>query len=115
MQRPKNDPKNGDSGSPRPKRFKTQKSSSKVLVSVFWDEDGILFVDYLEKDATITAKNYVALLNKLKQQLVSKRRAKLSKGICIFKKILLLTRQPLRTTNWHIFTLKLCETSGLLT
>jgi transposase len=51
------------------------------LASVFWDKDVILLVDYLEKGATITAKYYVALLEKLKQQLVSKRRGKLSKGI----------------------------------
>jgi histone-lysine N-methyltransferase SETMAR len=49
--------------------------------AVFWDKDGILLVDYLEKGATITAKYYVALLSKLKQQLVSKYRGKLSKGI----------------------------------
>jgi hypothetical protein len=60
------------SGSPRPKKFKTQKSSSKVLASVFWDKDRILLVDYLEKSATIMAEYYVALLDKLKQQLVSR-------------------------------------------
>jgi hypothetical protein len=38
-----------ESGSPRPKKFKAQKSSSKVLASVFWDKDGILLVDYLDK------------------------------------------------------------------
>jgi hypothetical protein len=67
------------SGSLRPKKFKTQKSSSKVLASVFWDKDGILLVDYLENGAIITAEYYVALLDKLKQQVVSKRRGKLSK------------------------------------
>jgi hypothetical protein len=36
-------------------------------------------LDYLEKGATIMAKYYVALLNKLKKQLVSKCRGKLSK------------------------------------
>jgi histone-lysine N-methyltransferase SETMAR len=40
--------------------FRTQKSSSKVLMSVFWDKDKIYLVDYLEKGATITAKYYVA-------------------------------------------------------
>jgi hypothetical protein len=69
------------SGSLRPKKFKTQKSSSKVLESLFWNKDGILLVVYLEKGATIMTKYYVALLDKLKQQLVSKRRGKLSKGI----------------------------------
>jgi hypothetical protein len=54
-----------------------------VLASVFWDKDGILPVDYLEKGATITAKYHVAFLDKLKQQLVSKRGGKLSKGIFV--------------------------------
>jgi hypothetical protein len=45
-------------------------SSSKLLASVFWDKDGILLVDYLEEGATITAKHYVAHLDKLKRQLV---------------------------------------------
>jgi histone-lysine N-methyltransferase SETMAR len=40
-----------------------------------------LLVDYLQKGATITAKYCVALLDKLKQQLVSKCQGKLSKGI----------------------------------
>jgi histone-lysine N-methyltransferase SETMAR len=52
-----------------------------VLASVFWDKDGILLVDYLEKGATITAKYYIALLDSLKQQSISKHRDKLSKGI----------------------------------
>jgi hypothetical protein len=38
-------------------------------------------VYYLMKSATIMAKYYVALLEKLKQQLVSKHQGKLSKGI----------------------------------
>jgi histone-lysine N-methyltransferase SETMAR len=48
--------------------------------SVLWDKDGILLLVYLEKGAIITAKYYFALLYKLKQQLVTKLRGKLSKG-----------------------------------
>jgi hypothetical protein len=48
-----------------------------VLASAFWNKNGILLVDYLEKGATITAEYYVALLDKLKQQLVSKPSSKL--------------------------------------
>jgi hypothetical protein len=48
IQRLQNNPRNGDSGFPLPEKFKTQKSSSKVLASVFWDIDGILHVGYLE-------------------------------------------------------------------
>jgi hypothetical protein len=42
-----------------------------VLAFVFWDKDGILLVHYLEKGAIITAKYFVAYLNKMKQQMVS--------------------------------------------
>jgi hypothetical protein len=51
------------------------------LGSVFWDKVAILLVDYLEYDATLTAKYHITLPNKLKQNLVSKHRGKLSKGI----------------------------------
>jgi hypothetical protein len=46
--------------------FKTQKSSSELLASAFWDKDRILLVDYLEKGTNIAAQYYVALLDKLK-------------------------------------------------
>jgi hypothetical protein len=92
--------------SPRQKKFKTQTSTSNVLVSVFWNKVGILLVDYLENYATITAKYYTALLNKLKQQLPSKRRSKLLKGILFLQDSAFLTRRPLHTVNWQIFTSK---------
>jgi histone-lysine N-methyltransferase SETMAR len=65
----------------RVQRSSGHKSSSKVLTSVFWDTDEILLVDHLGKGVTTTAKSYSALLGKLKQRLVSKRRGKLLKGI----------------------------------
>ena len=40
-------------GKSRPKRPKTQTSAGKVLASVFWNAQGILFIDYLEKGRTI--------------------------------------------------------------
>jgi hypothetical protein len=71
IQRIKNSRRNRDSGSPHPKKFKTQKSSSKVLASVFRDKDRILPVDFLEKSTFFMAKYCVALPDKLKQHLVS--------------------------------------------
>jgi len=44
------------SGSPRPKKFRVQKSAGKVLASIFWDQDGILLIDYLPKGQTINAE-----------------------------------------------------------
>jgi len=37
------------SGSPRPKKFRVEKSTGKFLASIFWDQDGILLIDYLQK------------------------------------------------------------------
>ena len=52
----------------RPKRPKTQTSTSKVLASVFWDAQGILSIDYLEKGRTINSENYVALLMRFERR-----------------------------------------------
>ena len=54
------------SGSPRPKKFRVQKSAGKVLASIFWDQDGILLSDYLPKGQTINAENYLSPLVQLK-------------------------------------------------
>jgi len=54
------------SGSPRPKIFQVQKSDRKLLASVFWDQDGILLIDYLPKGQTINAEYYSSLLVQLK-------------------------------------------------
>jgi histone-lysine N-methyltransferase SETMAR len=43
-----------------------QKSAGKVLASFFWDQDGILHIDYLPKGQTINADYYSSLLVHLK-------------------------------------------------
>jgi len=42
-------------GSPRPKIFRVQKSTGKVLASIFCDQDGVLLIDYLQEDQTINS------------------------------------------------------------
>ena len=44
------------SGSPRPKKFREQKSAGKFLASIFWDQDGILLTDYLPNGQTLNAE-----------------------------------------------------------
>ena len=54
-------------GSLRPKKFRVQKSSGKFLASIFyWDQDGILLIEYLPKGQTINAEYYLSLLVQLK-------------------------------------------------
>ena len=59
-------------GENRPKRPKTQTSAGKVLTSVFWDAQGILFINYLVKGRTINSKYYIALLVRLKEEIARK-------------------------------------------
>ena len=69
------------SSSPRPQKFRVQKSAGKVLASIFWDQDGILLIDYLPKDQTFNAEYYSSLLVQLKDILKEKRRGKFTKGV----------------------------------
>jgi len=72
------------SGSPRPKKFRAQKSVGKVLASIFGDQDGILLIDYHPKGQTINAEYYSTLLVQLKDILKEKRRGKITKGVLVF-------------------------------
>lgn len=42
-----------------PKKAKTMPSARKVIGSVFWDARGVIHVEYLEKEKTITGAYYV--------------------------------------------------------
>jgi len=48
---------------------------------IFWDQDGILLIDYLTKGQTINAECYASLLVKLKDILKEKRRGKFTKWV----------------------------------
>jgi hypothetical protein len=41
-----------------PKKTRSVPSAGKVMASVFWDAEGNLFIDYLEKGKTITGEYY---------------------------------------------------------
>jgi hypothetical protein len=64
-------------------------SAGKVMASVFWDAEGILFIDYLEKSKTITGEYYSNLLTRLDEKMREKRpglkkkkKKKISSGQC---------------------------------
>ena len=71
----------GIAAHPAPKKFRVQKSAGKVLASIFWDQDGILNIDYLPKGQTIKAEYYSSLLVQLKDILKEKCRRKVTKGV----------------------------------
>jgi len=73
------------SGSPRPKKFRLQNFAGKVLASIFWDQDGILHIDYLSKGQTINAEYYSYLLVQFKDILKEKRSGKVTKGVLFLR------------------------------
>ena len=58
------------------------------MTSVFWDAEGILFIDYLEKGKTVTGEYYSNLLTRLdekireKRPVLQKKKYNLSSGQC---------------------------------
>jgi len=58
-----------------------QKSAGKFLASIFWDQDGILPIDYPPKGRTINTEYYSSLLVQLKDILKEKLRGKVTKGV----------------------------------
>ena len=66
--------------SPNPKNFRVQKSAGKVLALIFWNQDGILLIDYLPKGQIINAEYYSSLLVQM-NILKEKRRRKVTKGV----------------------------------
>jgi len=61
-------------GSPRPQKFPSAKIRWKISRFDFWDQDGILLIDYLPKGQTIIAEYYLSLLVQLKDILKEKSR-----------------------------------------
>lgn len=63
------------------KRPKTQQSVDKVMASVFWDANGILFINYVKMGRTINSDYYIALLERLKEEIAKKRPHMLKKRV----------------------------------
>lgn len=64
-----------------PKKFKVEKSASKLLATVFWDSKGILLIDYLPRGTTMNGQYYANLLPQVREAVVQKRRGKLTRGV----------------------------------
>ena len=44
--------------SPTPVKFRKIDSAGKVMASVFWDSEGVLMIDYLQRGKTVTGVYY---------------------------------------------------------
>ena len=55
-------------GERAPKKAKTVPSTGKVMVIVFWDSQGVIYIDYLEKGKLVTGLYYAELLGRFAEQ-----------------------------------------------
>ena len=72
-------------GFPPPKETKSGMSVGKVMASSFWDAEGVLLVDHLDKGHTITGAYYADLLKQLREkikQIQADKRSALPPGQC---------------------------------
>jgi hypothetical protein len=61
-----------EAGCSAPKKKRSVPSAAKVMASVFWNAEGILYIDYLEKGKTITEEYYSNLLTRLDEKICEK-------------------------------------------
>jgi histone-lysine N-methyltransferase SETMAR len=62
-----------EAGFSAPKTTSLVPSAGKVMTSVFWDAESILFIDYFEKGKTITGEYYSNILIKLDENIREKK------------------------------------------
>ena len=67
--------------SPPPKKARVQPSAGKVMLTVFWDQRGVVMMDFLAKGTTITGTYYASLLKKLRKSIKTERRGMLTRGV----------------------------------
>ena len=71
--------------SPSKRKFKTQPSAGKLMLTVFWDSQGPVLEHYQERGTTINNAQYSEMLaDRLKPAIRSKRRGLLSKGVVLW-------------------------------
>ena len=57
--------------SPQPKKFKTQASAGKIMLTVFfWNSERVVLTEFLEKQTTINSQRYTETLTALKRRIV---------------------------------------------
>jgi histone-lysine N-methyltransferase SETMAR len=74
-----------EAGCSAQKKTRSVPLAGKVMASVFWGAEGILFIDYLEKGKTITGEYYSNLLTRLDKKICEKRPGLQKKKIIFYQ------------------------------
>jgi len=90
-------------GEAPPRKFKVRPSAGKVMATIFWDQRGIIMIDYLQKGSTITGEYYAEVLKQLRAEIVKKMR-----GLLASKVLLLQDNAPAHTSKIAMSTVIEC-------
>ena len=94
-----------EAGCSAPKKTRSIPSTGKVMASVFWDAEGILFVDNLGNGKTITGEYYSNLLTRLDKKFVGKDPVCKRKKSSFIRTLHLPTKVFWQWENWGICTM----------
>lgn len=70
-------------GSPPPKKCKQVPSAGKVMLTLFFDNQGVVYSEYMPRGTTINSEAYCETLKRLRKAIKERRPGKLSKGIVL--------------------------------
>ena len=70
-------------GEKTPTLPRVTQSASKIIITIFWDCEGILLVDFLPRGTTINGRYYASLLHRLLFSIQEKRCLKLGHGVLL--------------------------------
>jgi len=59
--------------SPTPNKFRIEKLAGKVMTNVFWDEKGLLLLEFMPQKTTITGQTYPNTITALREAIKEKR------------------------------------------
>lgn len=92
----------------RPTKFKRTFNNRKVMATVFWDQKGVLLVEFMQPGTTINADSYCETLRRLRRAIQNKRRGMLTSGIVLIHDnarphTARVTQRLLQQFQWDIF------------
>jgi len=93
---------------PSSKKFKSQPSAGKLLLTGCWDSQGPILEHYMAKSVTVTRVNYCNMLrNEMRPVIRSKWRGRLTQGVLLLhdnarSHAAHLTINTIRQLNWEV-------------
>jgi hypothetical protein len=53
------------------------------MMVIFWDKDGVLLTEYLQRGTTINGPYYASIIERLRSVILEKRRGKVNRGVLL--------------------------------